>query len=83
MQSMAQILTPAPKMTHTKNSWNRDSSQCHDQEINIMQTIATAPKTDAAKPLPTCDNCGNPTGKDVMLMGRMYRMPLACLCKEE
>jgi len=48
-----------------------------------MQTIASAPKIDTTKPLPTCSKCGNPTGKDVMLMGRMYRMPLACLCKIE
>jgi len=48
-----------------------------------MQTIATTSKVDTTKPLPTCDKCGNPIGKDVMLMGRMYRMPLACLCKIE
>jgi len=70
-------------MTHTKNLWNRDSSQYHDQEINIMQTIASAPKSDPTQPLPLCNNCGNPTRKDVVLLGKMYRMPLACLCKIE
>jgi len=48
-----------------------------------MQTIASAPKADTIKPLPICGKCGNPTGKDVMLLGRIYRMPLACLCKIE
>ena len=83
MQSMAQLLTATPKMTHTKNSWSRDSAQRHGQEIGIMQAIATAPKVDQTQSLPLCNNCGNPTRKDVVLLGKMYRMPLACLCRIE
>ena len=70
-------------MTHIRSSWNRDNRLQQTQETGIIQTIASVPKADTKKPIPLCENCGTPTGKDVELLGRMYRMPLACACKIE
>jgi len=71
------------QITQSGEKTTLTGQSCLSRDSDADKLITLFSDTDFSQPLTCCDNCREPTQKDMEILGVMRRVPVTCQCRTE